>query len=163
MKNILIAIVLFIFCNQLSFSQYRDIPSGTRTKIKKSGLILGFINPSNFSLSHSVNLSYYSGREYSLSTTSYTATLGYKLSDRMNLEADITLQYSPFSSVGNNSLNQYMKNSLNGVRLSRVSFNYRPSENMFINVQYLNYNNSLFLNDNYFNNIYYTFRGSERY
>ena len=163
MKNILIATVLFIFCNQLSLTQHKDIPSVTRTKIKKSGLILGFINPSNFTLSHSVNLSYYSGRDYSVSKTSYTATMGYKLSDRMNLEADITLQYSPFSSFGNNSLNQYMKNSLNGVRLSRVSFNYRPSENMFINVEYLNYNNNLLLNGNYFNNLYYPFRSTERY
>lgn len=131
-----------------SFAQYREIPEATKTRLK-SGLILGFINPDNFYLNHSIGISYFNINNASVSLTSYTATVGYKINAKMNISADITMQYSPYASVGsfNQSLNRDFQKSLTGIIISRVSFNYKPFKNLFINIDYFNNRNAFFKND----------------
>lgn len=153
-KLALIAVILALVTG-LSYSQFKEIPKETQTKLKSgNGLILGFINPKNFSLNHSVNLSYQTMGNSSVSLTSYTATLGYKVMDNMNISADITMQYSPYASIGSNNpaINKNFQNSFNGINLSRVSLDYKPFKNMFISIDYINNNNSQYLYDNYYNN-----------
>lgn len=142
----------FALFSSLSYAQYKDIPYETKVKLKSNNLIFGFINPKNFSLNHSFNLSYQTFGNTSYSITSYTGTLSYKVLDNLNVSADVTMQYSPFADLGlsNAVLNKDFQNSLNGVYLSRVSLNYKPMKNMFINIQYVNNKSSYFLNDYYF-------------
>lgn len=152
-------IVINFFAFSPLYSQFKEIPKDTKVKLKSgSGLIFGFINPKNFSIQHSFNLSYATFGDASYSLTSYTATLNYKILDNLRLSADVTMQYSPFASLGanNTSLNKDFQNSLNGINLSRISLQYKPTENMFINVDYIN-NNNLYLYDNYYYNRFWNY------
>jgi hypothetical protein len=152
-KISLIIALLAIFAN-LSYAQLKEIPYETKMKLKNNNLILGFINPKNFSISHSFNMSVQTAGNSSVSLASYTATLSYKILDNMQISADVTAQYSPFASLGsNNPLNKDFQNSFNGINLSRVSFDYKPFKNMFIHFDYINNTNNNFYNNeyNYFN------------
>lgn len=153
MRKISIILLAFALIGSMSFAQYKEIPYETKVKLKSSNLILGFINPKNFSLRHSFNLSYQTYGSTSYSVASYTGTLSYKILDNLNVSADVTMQYSPFANLGSSNalLNKDFQNSLNGVYLSRVSLNYKPLKNMFINIEYINNRSSnYFLNDYYF-------------
>src|SRR5689334_12750105 len=121
MRKLTLIAAALVLVTSFSFSQFKEIPKETKTKLKSgNGLILGFINPKNFSLNHSVNLSYQTMGNSSVSLASYTATLGYKIMDNMNISADITMQYSPYASIGSNNpaLTKNFQNSFNGINLS---------------------------------------------
>jgi len=152
MRKISIILIAFALLSSLSYAQYKDIPFETKVKLKSNNLIFGFINPKNFSLNHSFNLSYQTYGNSSYSIASYTGTLSYKILDNLNVSADVTMQYSPFANIGTSNavLNKDFQNSLNGVYLSRVSLNYKPMKNMFINFEYVNNKNNYLLNDYYF-------------
>ncbi len=156
MRRLSLIAVILALVTSVSFSQFKDIPSETKSKLKSnSGLILGFINPKNFSISHSINMSYQTGGNSSVSLTSYTATLNYKILKNMNISADVTMQYSPYASIGSNNpaINKDFQNSFNGINLSRVSLDYKPFKNMYISINYINMkNNSYWYDNNYYNN-----------
>jgi hypothetical protein len=154
---VVLALLISISYTNFSFAQFKEIPKNTQTKLKSSGLILGFINPKNFSVSHSINLSYQTLGNSSVSLSSYTATLGYKVMDNMNISADVTMQYSPYASIGSNNpaINKNFQNSFNGINLSRVSLDYKPFKNMFISIDYVNNKNGLYWNDNNYYNRYW--------
>lgn len=161
MKKLSLLVIVFALITGSAFSQFRDIPTETKTKLKgksSSGLILGFINPKNFSVSHSFNMSYQTGGNSSVSLASYTATLDYKVLKNLNLSADVTMQYSPYASIGSNNpgLSKDFQNSLNGINLSRVSLDYQPFKDMYISINYVNLKNDYQLgyNHNYYNTIW---------
>jgi hypothetical protein len=159
MRKLFVIAVALALITGLSFSQFKEIPKETKTKLKSgSGLLLGFINPKNFSISHSVNMSYMTGGSSSVSLTSYTATLNYRVLENMNISADVTMQYSPYASMGstNAAINKDFQNSFNGINLSRVTLDYEPFKNMFIRVDYVNLKGNPFYNDNsYYNSYWY--------
>jgi hypothetical protein len=152
MRKISFILVTLVLLGSLSYAQYKEIPYETRVKLKNNNLIFGFINPKNFSWTHSVNLSYQTFGNSSFSVASYTGTLSYKLLKNLNISADVTMQYSPFASIGGGTpaLNQDFQNSLGGIYLSRLSLNYRPLKNMFINIEYYNNRNYSWFDDYYF-------------
>lgn len=161
MRKLSIILIISALLGSLSYAQYKEIPYETRVKLKSNNMILGFINPKNFSLRHSFNLSYQTFGSGSYSIASYTGTLSYKILENLNVSADVTMQYSPFANLGssNSVLNKDFQNSLNRVYLSRVSLNYRPFKNMFINIDYVNNRNSYLLPYDYYfsrwSDIYY--------
>lgn len=159
MRKLSLIVVAFALFTGLSFSQFKEIPNETKTKLKSgSSLILGFINPKNFSISHSVNMSFMTAGSSSVSLTSYTATLNYQVLKNMNISADVTMQYSPYASIGSNNpaVNNDFQNSFNGINLSRVSLDYQPFKNMFITVDYVNLKGNPFYNDyNNYNSYWY--------
>jgi hypothetical protein len=162
MRKTALLIIVFALASNLSFAQYVEVPNSTKTQLKSgNGLILGFINPKNFSIQNSFNMSFMSGGNASASVTSYTATLNYKIRDNMHLSADVTMQYSPFASINgaSTSANKDFQNSFNGINLSRVSFDYQPFKNTYISFSYVNNkNNNYWLSGNsLFNNRYYGF------
>ena len=144
MKKIAFLIVILALASNLSFAQFKEIPNKTRTQLKgQSSLILGFINPKNFSVTQSVNMSYGSFGGSQVSLASYTATLSYLVRDNMKLSADVTMQYSPYASIGSNAAaNKEFQNSFNGINLSRLSFDYKPFKDMTISFNYINMKNS---------------------
>jgi hypothetical protein len=161
MKKLSLIAVILALVTGLSFSQFKEIPNKTRTQLKSgsSGLILGFINPKNFSISHSFNMNVMTGGNTSVSLASYTATMNYKILKNMNLSADVTMQYSPYASIGSNNpaINKDFQNSLNGINLSRVSLDYQPTKNMYISINYINQKNynPYWSDNNYYNNPYW--------
>lgn len=152
MKKISLVLIALIISTTVSFAQFKDIPAETKTKLKSNNLIFGFINPKNFSMEHTVNVSFQSYGNSSVSLTSYTNTMSYKILDNMRVSADITMQYSPFASISGASplVNKDFQNSFNGINLSRVSLEYKPLKNLYINVNYVNMKNNYWM-DNYNN------------
>ena len=146
MRKITFIVLLLAIIANISYSQYKEIPYETKMKLKNNnGLILGFINPKNFSWSNSFNVSYLNSGNASVSLTSYTGTLSYKFLKNLNVSADITMQYSPFASLGSNTaINKDFQNSFNGISLSRVSMDYQPFKNMFIHFDYINNRNGYY-------------------
>ena len=96
-----------------------------------SNSLFGFINPDNFSMHHSIGLSYSSMGNYGTSLATYTNSMMYKFSDDMNLQLDASFVTSPYSSLGKD-----YQNSIQGVYISRAAFNYRPWQDVSISIQY---------------------------
>jgi len=153
MKKIAFIALIFALVSSISYSQFKEIPTKTKTQLKSgsSNLILGFINPKNFSIHHSFNMSVMTGGNTSVSLASYTATMNYKILKNMNISADVTMQYSPYATLGSNNpgLNKDFQNSLNGINLSRVSLDYQPTKDMSISFNYYNLKGSYYGYDNY--------------
>jgi len=159
MKKITLILAAITILTSVSIAQYTgipdtDIPQNQKQSTSTSN-ILGFINLKNFTWTNTFNMSYSSFGNMSYSVASYTGTLGYKLRDNMHISADITMQYSPYANFGTNNRvdNKSFQNYLSGVNVSRVSFNWQPFKNMFVNVEYYN---PKYSNMNGFDNMFYS-------
>ncbi len=109
-----------------------DIKKGILNGAPSTSLF-GFINPNNFSMSHSVSMSYTAMGNHGIALGVYTNSMAYKFNDQFNIEVDASLVNSPYSSFGNDYADQ-----INGVYLSRAQLNYKPTENTFIMLQFRN-------------------------
>jgi len=151
MKKIIVMIFAFALASNITVAQFKGYDDKGPSSYKKSNnLLLGFINPKNFSMKHSFNVSMMTTGYGNVSLTSYINTMSYKISDRFDVSADVKFQYSPFasSSLGQSYTNS-LQNNLSGVFLSRATLNYKISDNAFINFQYRRYDESDYLNDFY--------------
>lgn len=136
MKNLILLIIFF--ASVTLFAQFKD--NGLNEPSVKEGVVnhssgdsFGFLNANNFQMHHSFNLSYSTIGGYGTSLGVYTNSMFYKLMSNMNVQMDISLVYSPYSSFGKN-----FQNDLNGIYISRAAVNYYPTKNMEISVQYRN-------------------------
>lgn len=158
MKRIIIFLAAILITSNLSFAQYKGYDDKGPSSYNKStgNLLFGFINPKNFTMNHSFNVSMVNSNYGSVSLTSYLNSMNYRVTDRFNISADVKVQYSPFasSSLGSAASTALQKN-LSGVFLSRASLNYRISDNSFINFEYRQIDESdYFNNNNYYNPFY---------
>lgn len=146
-----IFIILFIGFTANSFSQYK---SANGNPINEStNYILGFINPKNFSMRHSFQVSLLSSRYGTISVTSYINTLSYKFSDKLYMSADVELSYSPYvSSSFGKSYSKLLQDDFSGIRLSRLNLDYKISDNSYIKFEFRNLRNYYF-DPYYYNNI----------
>ena len=115
-------------------SQVENQPSASQSLVRPATSInslLGILNPDNFMMHHSFALSYMSFGGTGLSLASYTNSMFYKIADPLSVRFDITLQGSPFGNYGGLQQNDFSK-----LYISRAELNYRPTENMFIKLQY---------------------------
>lgn len=92
---------------------------------------LGLFDPGRFSMRHSYSFStmVMSGRNIGIGM--YTNSLFYRISDPLDARLDVSLMHSPFSSFNNK-----FQNNLNKIFINRAELNYRPWENMIIQLQY---------------------------
>ena len=137
MKKILLVAVVLASIN--CFSQFKDKnifkPSIQEGMINNNtpSLMLGFINPENFSMSHSYSMSYTTSGNNGLALGVYTNSLRYKFAENFNMQVDASLVHSPYSSFGKNYQDQ-----INGIYLSGAQLNYQPWKDVNISVQYRN-------------------------
>ncbi|CUS97307.1 hypothetical protein [Candidatus Chrysopegis kryptomonas] len=136
MRRLILALTFAVGLISLSFSQFKEqvenkpdiyqsiIQGGQRS-------YLGFFNPANLFMRHTFSVSYLSIGGKGMMINSYTNSILYRFSDNLNLQADISLVHSPFNSFGNS-----FQKGINGIYINRIELNYRPLENMFINIQY---------------------------
>jgi hypothetical protein len=98
-----------------------------------SGNLFGFLNSENFLMKHSYDLSYsaFGGNGFALGV--YTNSMFFKLNPNLNIQTDISVVNSPYSTLGKN-----FQNGLNGIYLSRASINYQPFKDVSISLQYRN-------------------------
>jgi len=135
MKKILV--LIFIAIVSTGYSQYRT--TGLSTEHISDGIIsqnqgttlLGFLDSNNFQMHHSYDVSYSSFGSSSLALTTYTNSMFYQFSNKLDIQVDASVVYSPYSSLGKN-----FENNINGVYLTKAAINYRPFKDLFITVQY---------------------------
>lgn len=157
MKKILLitALVLSLSSNVFAQKKPGDIKLDGLNK-NTNNLILGIFNPNNFSMKHSLNFSMLNTSYGNVSIASYTNSLNYKINDKLNVRADVTMQYSPFaSSQFGGAYSQMLRDDLSGISLSRVDVDYKISDDAFIKFQYRNMKNYL-MDDYYFNDPFHS-------
>lgn len=156
MKKILLITALILSLSSNIFAQKK--PGDTKLdglNKNTNNLILGIFNPNNFSMKHSLNFSMLNSEYGNVSIASYTNSLNYKFNDKLNIRADITMQYSPFaSSRFGGSYNQMLRDDLSGISLSRVDVDYQISDNAFLKVQFRNMKNYM-MDDYYYRDPFY--------
>lgn len=157
MKKLVFLISLVFIINSVSYSQFKRPDEGNKINKTTNNLILGIFNPKNFSMRHSFQVSMLSSRYGNMSVTSYVNSMNYKVSDRINVAADIKLQYAPYvSSSFGTSYAKGLQDDLNGISLSRLSVDYQVSENSFIKLEYRHLDESSFYDPyNRYNPYYY--------
>lgn len=154
-KTILFIISLTIFSTSVN-AQIREGNNDYRKRNNNTNnLILGIFNPNNFSMQHSLNFSMVNTRYGNIGITSYTNSMNYKFNDDLNIQADITMSYSPFTKTSfGSSFDNQLQNDINGLALSRLKLIYKISDNAFINVEFRNGNNYLY-EDRYYDPFYW--------
>lgn len=98
-----------------------------------SSSLFSFINPDNFSMHHTFDISYSAFGGEGVALGVYTNSMMYKISNNLNVQADLSVVNSPYSSFGKDFAKQ-----INGFYLSRAQINYKPTDNMSIVLQYRN-------------------------
>ena len=134
MKNILL--VIFLISTTASFAQFKD--SGFETNSVKEGIvsensnaIFGFLNSDDFIMRHSFSLNYATSGGQVMSLTSYTNSMFYRLMNNLNVQLDVSVMYSPYSTMGE----QFQKD-ISGVYISNAAINYHPWDNFSVHLQY---------------------------
>jgi hypothetical protein len=129
-------IVVLIF-STITVCQFRSQPEA-RSSVGESlvrpddgGLLFGWFDPSRLTIHNSYSLSYTTsgGKGYSLGEL--TSNLAYQISDPLSVQFDVSLLHSPFNNLGGN-----FANNISGIYLTRAELNYRPSKNMWLQIQY---------------------------
>jgi hypothetical protein len=158
MKKPILIILLVFFAVFHANAQYKNPTDGKSINRSTNNLILGIFNPKNFSMNHSFQVTMMSSRYGNVSLTSYINSMNYKVNDRMNVSADVKLQYSPYvsSSMGP-AYAKNLQNDLNGLSLSRLSVDYKVSDNSFIKLEFRNMDGTYYNGyyDDYFFNKQY--------
>jgi hypothetical protein len=108
---------------------------GSGSRMASAGF--SFLNPNRFSMHQSYSLSYASGSSGSMSSGLYLNTLSYRLSEPLTLSADLGL-YTPISSTVPGMRQNSMMGTGSSVILPRLGLEYRPTENLSMNLELFN-------------------------
>jgi hypothetical protein len=134
LKNIIIAIVLF--SSSFLSAQFRD--TGIEPKSVKDGIVtensnmlFGFLNSDDFIMQHSFSMSYSSFAGQGVSLTTYTNSMFYRLMSNLNVQLDVSVNYSPYSTFGDK-----FQKDISGVYISNAAINYHPWEDFSVHLQY---------------------------
>jgi len=160
MKKILgLTITALVLVSSLAVAQLKskiDTPPPVSESMMRPGssdFLLGLFDPSKLSMRHNFSMSYTTFAGQGLSLGTYTNSLMYEFSDVLDVQADVSLMNSPYSSFGN-------KNDFNKLFLSKAQLNYRPTDNMLLQIQYRELPPMYWLGGNRHSNLYY---GIDRY
>jgi hypothetical protein len=130
----LVAVMLCFTTASAQFKSTVDPQSTVSQSILRpddGGLLFGWFDPSKFDMRQSFSMSYTSFGGQGLSLGVYTNSMMYKVSNDLDIRADVSLMASPFNSFGKQA-----QNSLSGLFLNRAEINYRPWKNTLFQVQY---------------------------
>jgi len=137
MKILIKTMLILALVNFTAAGQFRSQPearfSVTESIIRQDGggLLFGWFDPSRLTVRNNYTLSYTTsgGKGFSLGTL--TSSLAYQISNPLSVLFDISLVHSPYNNLGGN----FSKN-ISGVYLSRAELNYRPSNDLLLQVQF---------------------------
>jgi hypothetical protein len=135
MKKIVLIILIF---GATAVAQYKD--TGLQTNTVKDGIVspqsgnlFGFLNSDDFIMRHSFSMNYTSFSGQGISVGMYTNSMFYRLMDNLDVQADVSVTYSPYSTLG-----EAHQKSLAGIYLSNAAINYRPFKDFSVHLQYRN-------------------------
>jgi len=133
-KKLLLLFVLV--ASTVTFSQYKE--TGIEQPSIKEGIvtdnsnaIFGFLNSDDFIMRHSFSVDYSTFAGQSVSLTSYTNSMFYRLMNNLNVQLDVSVLYSPYSTLGE----QFQKD-VSGIYISNAAVNYYPWKNFSVHLQY---------------------------
>ncbi len=139
-KRIIVAVAVALLCASASMAQFKTqvdqgpiVSDGVSSSQSTGSFLFSWFNPANFHMRQSFDLSYQTFGGQGMSLGTYTNSMTYDFSNKLNARADISLSYSPyntFSTFGGKS------NDLSKIYLSRAEVNYKPWENVLFRVQY---------------------------
>ena len=145
MKRIVVGVLFVIFSAGILNAQLIDGDSKKELNNSTNNLILGIFNPNNFSMNHRFEVSVISSAYGDASVTSYINSMNYKFNDKLSVSADISLQYSPYAnSIYGSAYSEQLLKDLSGINLSRLSLDYKISDNSYLKIEYRNLKNSLY-------------------
>jgi hypothetical protein len=107
--------------------------SGGLIQQPPTSLLFGWFNPDKFQMRHSVDLSFQTFGNQSMSLGTYTNSMSYAFAENLNVRTDISMSYSPYNTL---PLQGGKKNDLSSIYLSRAEVNYKPWENFTVQLQY---------------------------
>jgi len=131
------ALILFVLIStSCVFAQFRD--NGLEPKSVKDGIVtensnflFGFLNSDDFIMRHSFSMSYSSFAGQGVSLTTYTNSMFYRLMTNLNVQLDVSVMYSPYSTFGDK-----FQKDISGVYISNAAINYHPWEDFSVHLQY---------------------------
>jgi hypothetical protein len=132
----LLIVVTTVFAVQVH-AQFRQLPSeepsaaGSFVHPPSADSWLGFFNPENLTMHQSYSMSYSAFGSQGLALGRFTNSMEYKINDKLNLRADVSLQHSPYS-----TFDRALQNSMTGIFLDRAELIYKPADNMFLRISY---------------------------
>jgi hypothetical protein len=106
-------------------------PSGAGSWGGGFSSFFGLLDPDRFLMRHTLSYNYMTAGGAGLSVASYTNSMFYSIADPLNVRFDVTLQGSPFGPTAGAG-----RGDLSRLYLSRAELNYRPSDNLFLQLQY---------------------------
>lgn len=159
-KIVLLLVVLFCLAPAMVFGQLKiqDRPvnvSGELRSMNDQSLFLGFLDPSKFSMSHSVSMSYFSMGGDGIAQNMYLNTMSYQIADPLMLRVQWGVQNYPF-----NNLSKDNPMFQNGFFLSGAELNYKPTENMEFNIQFNRMPGYMYINYRYYRDPFSTYNRS---
>ena len=137
MKYLLTILGALLLCAgglQAQFHGMEPRPPSVSEKVGSSpdqNLLFGFLNTQNFSMSHSISMSYLSMGSSNVGVTMYTNTMRYQIAEPLSLRADVGFMFSPFGSSAG-----LLKNDVNKIFLERAQLDYRPTKDFSVSVQF---------------------------
>jgi len=137
MRKIYIAIALLLIIPLSAFGQLRDQDKPISIKqeiLRPQGdgfLGLGILDPSRFSMSHSISMSYFSVGEGGVSQSLYLNTMTYQIASPLMLRVQWGLQSFPYNSIAKD--NPAFKS---GFILSNAELKYKPSDKFEMKFQF---------------------------
>jgi hypothetical protein len=140
MKYIPLVFVMTALCAATATAQFRGMEPRNPTSSEKispsagQDLILGFINPANFSMSHNISMSYASFGSDGIGVTRYVNSMRYRISEPLSLRADVGFMFSPFGSAAG-----LLKNDVNKIYLERAQLDYTPTKDFSVSIQFRQY------------------------
>ena len=93
--------------------------------------MFGWFDPSRLLMNQSVSFSYAISGDRGYSLAAYTNSLLYQIGEPLWFRCNISLIDSPFNSMGD----AFAKN-ISGLYLTRAEINYRPSDDILLQLQY---------------------------
>jgi len=130
------AIMLLVF-STIAVCQFRSQPEARSSagesllRPDDGGLLFGWFDPSRLTFHNSYSLSYTTSGGKGYSIGDLTSNIAYQISNPLSVQFDVSLLHSPFNNIGGN-----FANNISGIYLTRAELNYRPSNNMLLQIQY---------------------------
>ena len=80
---------------------------------------------------HSIRMSYSSFAGQGVALGMYTNSMFYRLMTNLNVQMDISIVHSPYSTLG-----ETFQKNISGIYISNAAINYRPWKDVSIHLQY---------------------------
>ncbi len=131
-----LTLIIFLLCAAATLGQYKE--TGIQTTSVKDGItnnspnyLFGFLNTNDFTMRHSFSMQYSSFGSQGLALGVYTNSMFYRLMDNMDVQLDVSLVHSPYSTFG-----EAFQKDISGLYISNAAINYRPWKDVSIHLQY---------------------------